>query len=241
MIRLDKYLCVCKVGSRTEVKKFIKQKLVTVNGIIASKPEEKVDENSDVICFKGKQLLYEQFGYYLLYKEAGYVTALTDATHKTVMEELPEEIRKGISPIGRLDKDTEGLLLFTNDGEFAHHIISPGHHIPKTYETELDVALPEDACERFAAGLDIGDDAKTLPAKLELLPNYVHENGHIRYCARVTIYEGRYHQVKRMFHAVGCKVLYLKRVSIGSLSLEGLAPGECRKLSDEEVRELKEY
>jgi 16S rRNA pseudouridine516 synthase len=175
----------------------------------------------------------------MLHKPMGCVTAVTDATHQTVMDFFPEDIRKGLSPVGRLDRDTEGLLLITNDGELAHHIISPTHHIPKTYLAELDYALPEDAVSRFAEGLDIGDDDLTLPAELVLLEPYIHENGYVRHRAMVTIHEGRYHQVKRMFHAVGCKVLYLKRLSIGELTLGNLELGSYRKLTDAEITMLK--
>lgn len=212
---------------------------MTVNGQTAAKPEDKVDENSDSICFRGKPLQYEQYRYYLLHKPAGCVTAVTDATHQTVMDLFPADIRGGLSPVGRLDRDTEGLLLITNDGEFTHHILSPSHHIPKTYLAELDYALPEDAVARFKEGLDIGDEDLTLPAELELLDPYVHENGYVRHRALVTIHEGRYHQVKRMFHAVGCKVLYLKRLSIGNLTLDGLGSGDFRRLTEQELADLK--
>ena len=240
MMRLDKFLCACRVGTRSEVKKYIKQSLVTVNGKTAAKPEDKVDENNDTICFRGKPLQYEQYRYYLLHKPAGCVTAVTDATHQTVMDLFPSDIRGGMSPVGRLDRDTEGLLLITNDGEFTHHILSPSHHIPKTYLAELDYALPEDAVTRFKEGLDIGDEELTLPAELEVLEPYVHENGYVRHRALVTIHEGRYHQVKRMFHAVGCKVLYLKRLSIGNLTLDGLGSGDFRRLTEQELTDLKE-
>ena len=239
MMRLDKFLCACRVGTRSEVKKYIRQSLVTVNGQTAAKPEDKVDENSDSICFRGKPLQYEQYRYYLLHKPAGCVTAVTDATHQTVMDLFPADIRGGLSPVGRLDRDTEGLLLITNDGEFTHHILSPSHHIPKTYLAELDYALPEDAVARFKEGLDIGDEDLTLPAELELLDPYVHENGYVRHRALVTIHEGRYHQVKRMFHAVGCKVLYLKRLSIGNLTLDGLGSGDFRRLTEQELADLR--
>lgn len=238
MMRLDKFLCACQLGTRSEVKKYIKAKQITVNGNIALKPEDKVDEFTDVICYKGKQIVYEAFSYYVFHKPAGCVSAVTDATHKTVMDYFPDDIRKGLSPVGRLDRDTEGLLLITNDGEFTHHILSPSHHIPKTYFAELDYALPEDAVARFKEGLDIGDDDLTLPAELEILEPYIHENGYVRHRALVTVHEGRYHQVKRMFHAVGCKVLYLKRLSIGTLDLNGLEIGCFRKLTEEELQKL---
>jgi 16S rRNA pseudouridine516 synthase len=240
MMRLDKFLCACRVATRSEARKYVKQKQVTVNGIVAQKPEDKVDEYADDIHCLGKRVVFEEYRYYMLHKPMGCVTAVTDATHQTVMDFFPEDIRKGLSPVGRLDRDTEGLLIITNDGELAHHIISPTHHIPKTYLAELDYALPEDAVSRFAEGLDIGDDEPTLPAELVVLEPYVHENGYVRHRAKVTIHEGRYHQVKRMFHAVGCKVLYLKRLSIGELTLGDLELGSYRKLTDAEITILKQ-
>lgn len=238
MMRIDKYLCACQVGTRSEVKKYIKQKLVTVNGVVAQKPDDKMDETKDLVCFRGKEIIYEQYSYYLFHKPAGCVTAVTDDTHKTVMDYFPEEMKKGLSPVGRLDRDTEGLLIITNDGAFAHHIISPSHHVPKTYLAQLDYALPKDAVQRFGKGIDIGDEEVTLPAELVVLDPFVHENGYVRYPAQVTIHEGRYHQVKRMFHALGCKVLYLKRLSIGEISLGDLKPGEYRRLTENEVEAL---
>lgn len=238
-MRLDKFLCACQAGTRSEVKKYIKQGLVTVNGAVAKKPEDKIDEHSDVVCLRGRILEYEEFSYYLLYKEAGYVTAVTDAAHKTVMDALPENLRF-LTPVGRLDQDTEGLLLLTNDGAFTHHILSPSHHVNKTYEAKLDAPVPITAIEAFKNGVNIGDDALTLPAKLEILPDVVSEDGAHEFYARLTISEGRYHQVKRMFYAVGCKVIGLKRLSIDTLTLDGLLPGECRKLTQEEVEHLYE-
>ncbi len=236
-MRLDKFLCACQAGTRSEVKRYIRQGLVMVNGVVAKKPEDKVDEHADVVCFQGRQLVYEEFSYYLLYKEAGYVTAVSDAAHRTVMDELPESLRF-LTPVGRLDQDTEGLLLLTNDGAFTHHILSPSHHVKKTYEAKLDAPVPVTAIEAFQKGVNIGDDAPTLPAELEILPDAVSEDGTHEFYARLTISEGRYHQVKRMFYAVGCKVIGLKRLSIGTLTLDGLLPGECRKLTQEEVEQL---
>lgn len=266
MMRLDKFLSACQAGTRSEVKKYIRQKLVTVNGTTAISPEQKIDETSDKVCFRGCLLVYEPFVYYLLYKPAGCVTAVRDSSHKTVMAYLPQNLPKDVTPVGRLDLDTEGLLLLTNDGVFAHHIISPSHHLPKTYEAVLDVLVPDGAVEAFARGIDIGDDTPTLPAKLEILSEDGRQEPPLQiqqeaegvsrrraenaeeerakgvsdgYKVRLTITEGRYHQVKRMFAAVGCKVLYLKRISIGGLTLEALAAGEYRKLSPEEVRNLE--
>lgn len=240
MLRIDKYLADCGIGTRSEVKKYIKAKQITVNGEVVLKPEQKIDENKDVVCFKGQPISYEKYVYYLLHKPAGCVTAKQDNVHKTVMEYFPEEIRvKDIAPVGRLDLDTEGLLLFTNDGPLTHHLLSPAHHIPKTYYAILDKEVPETAVELFHNGVDIGDDKLTLPAELVILPVKVNGNGDDVYSAELTIQEGRFHQVKRMFEAVGCTVTYLKRLSMGSLVLGDLAIGEYRKLTDEEVQALQ--
>ena len=236
------------LGTRSEVKKYIKAKQITVNGEIVVKPELKIDENNDVVCFKGQPITYEKYVYYLLHKPAGCVTAKQDNVHKTVMEYFPEEIReKGISPVGRLDLDTEGLLLFTNDGPLTHHLLSPTHHIPKTYYAVLDKEVPAAAVEQFREGVDIGDDKPTLPAELAILPAYRSEvkvndvinAGDMIYAAELTIHEGRFHQVKRMFEAIGCTVVYLKRLSMGSLALGDLSKGEYRKLIDMEIQALQ--
>lgn len=240
MLRIDKYLADCGIGTRSEVKKYIKAKQITVNGEVVVKPEQKIDENADVICFKGQPITYEKYVYYLLHKPAGCVTAKQDNVHKTVMEYFPDEIRtKDIAPVGRLDLDTEGLLLFTNDGPLTHHLLSPTHHIPKTYYAVLNKEVPEMAVELFKNGVDIGDDKPTLPAELTILPVSTYENGEDVYSAELTISEGRFHQVKRMFEAVGCTVTYLKRLSMGSLTLGNLEKGEYKKLTEEEIIELQ--
>ena len=240
MIRIDKYLADCGIGTRSEVKKYIKAKQITVNGKLVVKPEQKIDENVDQVFYKGQQITYEKFVYYLLHKPAGCVTAKQDNVHKTVMECFPEEVRaKDIAPVGRLDLDTEGLLLFTNDGPLTHHLLSPTHHIPKTYYAVLDKKVPESAIELFKTGVDIGDDKPTLPAELIIIPTVVKEDENATYSAELTIHEGRFHQVKRMFEAVGCTVTYLKRLSMGSLVLGDLKIGEYRKLTEEEIIELQ--
>ncbi|MBR2044861.1 MAG: rRNA pseudouridine synthase [Agathobacter sp.] len=239
-MRIDKYLADCGIGTRSEVKKYIKAKLITVNGGMVGKPEQKIDETIDVVCFKGQVIVYEKYVYYLFHKPAGCVTAKQDNVHKTVMEYFAEEIRaKDIAPVGRLDLDTEGLLLFTNDGPLTHHLLSPTHHIPKTYYAVLDKEVPQSAIEQFKKGVDIGDDKLTLPAELVILPASVDCDGNTVYSAELTIHEGRFHQVKRMFEAVGCTVTYLKRLSMGSLTLGDLQKGEYRKLTIEEVEMLQ--
>ena len=249
MIRLDKYLADCGLGTRSEVKKYIKAKQITVNGEAINKPDVKVDEVKDVIVFKGKEVTYEKYVYYLFHKPSGCVTAKQDNLHKTVMDYFPEDIRsKDIAPVGRLDLDTEGLLLLTNDGPLTHHLLSPTHHIPKTYYAILDKEVPVSAIEQFENGVDIGDDKPTLPAELKILPVRMPKEGELEdissdrgmlYSAELTIHEGRFHQVKRMFEAVGCTVIYLKRLSMGSIKLGDLSKGEYKKLTEEEVMILQ--
>lgn len=228
-MRLDRFLADCGLGTRSEVKKIIKCRQISVNGEIITQPQQQVRENEDIVCFEGRQLCYAQFHYYLFHKPAGCVTAVKDAVHKTVMDYFPPEIRRGLSPVGRLDRDTEGLLLITDDGALAHHLLSPARHVPKTYYARLDSPVMESARDLFAEGVDIGDKKPTLPAQLEILSPKE---------AEVTITEGRFHQVKRMFSAVGCEVVYLKRLSMGKLSLGELPKGGYRELTAEEIEGL---
>lgn len=229
MLRIDKYLADCGIGTRSEVKQYIKKKQILVNGELIAKPDIKIDENKDEVYFQGKKVVYEKYVYYLFHKPQGCVTAKQDNLHKTVMEYFPEDLKKILAPVGRLDLDTEGLLLLTNDGELTHHLLSPTHHIPKTYYAILDKPVPEEAISLFEKGMDIGDEKFTLPAELKLL------NETNTFSAELTICEGRFHQVKRMFASVGCKVTYLKRLSMGGLSLGDLPLGAYRKLTREEI------
>lgn len=229
MLRIDKYLADCGIGTRSEVKQYIKKKQILVNGSVIAKPDIKIDENKDEVYFQGKKVVYEKYVYYLFHKPQGCVTAKQDNLHKTVMEYFPEDLQKILAPVGRLDLDTEGLLLLTNDGELTHHLLSPTHHIPKTYYAILDKPVPKEAISLFEKGIDIGDEKLTLPAELKLL------NENDTFAVELTICEGRFHQVKRMFASVGCKVIYLKRLSMGSLSLGDLPPGAYRKLTREEI------
>lgn len=243
MVRLDKFLADAGLGTRSECKKLIKKGLVTVEGIPAASPEQKIDPDNAQVSVEGKPVVYERCVCYLFHKPAGVVTARRDGRDATVMDFFREAPGRELTPVGRLDKDTEGLLLVTNDGALSHHLTSPAHHVEKTYEAILDAALPEDAKERLAAGIDIGDGKLTLPAELVCLPDgpLVIPNSGEKGCVRVslTIREGRYHQVKRMFAALGCQVLYLKRVSLGGLALGSLARGEYRKLAEEEIKNLR--
>ncbi len=233
MMRLDKFLCEMGVGTRSEVKACLKKGQVTVNGEIEKKPELKIDENKDEICFLGQVLAYEAVQYFLLNKPAGCVTATIDNLSETVMSFLPENRRDDLFPVGRLDKDTEGLLLITNDGQLAHELLSPKKHVDKTYFAVIDGIVKEEHKQLFLEGLDIGDDALTMPAILKILKSG--ETSEIE----LTIQEGRFHQVKRMFEAIGTKVTYLKRISMGPLSLGDLQPGEVRVLTEAELEQLK--
>ena len=233
MMRLDKFLCEMGVGTRSEVKGCLKKGQVTVNGDVIKKPETKIDEMEDTICFLGQTLVYEAVQYFLLNKPAGCVTATKDNLSETVMSFLPENRRDDLFPVGRLDKDTEGLLLITNDGQLAHELLSPKKHVDKTYFARIDGEVKEEHIQLFLEGVDIGDDDLTMPAKLKII-----SSGKISEI-ELTIQEGRFHQVKRMFEAVGTKVTYLKRISMGPLTLGDLQPGEVRVLKDEEIEQLR--
>ena len=231
LVRLDKFLCDMELGTRSEVKAFLKKGFVTVDGIIQKSPDFKIDPDTHEIAFQGKVLRYQEFYYYMLHKPAGVITATEDKVQKTVMSLLGEDARKDLFPVGRLDKDTEGLLLITNDGELSHALLIPRKHVPKTYFVEVPERLDLGQIEALEQGLDIGDDKKTLPAKVEIL-----DDTHIN----LTICEGRYHQVKRMLKAVGSEVLYLKRVSFGTLTLDDtLEKGSYRPLTEEEITALR--
>lgn len=234
MMRLDKYLCETGFGTRSQVKDLLKKGQVMVNGEVVKKPELKINETTDQILCQGKKVSYQKNIYLMLHKPAGVVSATEDNREKTVLDLVrPEDRKNGLFPVGRLDKDTEGLLLLTDDGELAHRLLSPKKHVDKTYYAKIDGQVTEEHVKQFREGLDIGDEKKTLPAVLTiLLSGPVSE-------IEVTIHEGRFHQIKRMFEAVGCKVTYLKRLSMGSLVLdETLPPEEYRPLTESELEGL---
>lgn len=233
-IRLDKYLTELGIGTRSEVKKYIKAGLVTVDGIPEKKPEVKIEEEKAQVCFREKRLSYAAYEYYLFHKPAGCVSATEDKIHKTVMDYLTDTKRKDLFPVGRLDIDTEGLLFLTNDGTLAHELLSPAKHVPKTYYAKVEGHVTKEDVNLFKNGVDIGKEKPTKPAELVIL-----SEGDISEI-RLTITEGKFHQVKRMFEAVGKRVVYLKRLSMGTLVLpEDLKPGEYRPLTEQELRELK--
>ena len=249
-VRLDKFLADAGKGTRSEVKKFIQKGQVQVNGAPAKKPELKVDPEKDTVILSGETVgVAPEFVYYLLNKPAGCVSATEDRNDRTVMEYVPSD-RKGIFPVGRLDKDTEGLLLITDDGMLAHELLAPGKHVDKTYFVRVEGKLTVEKIEKLENGVDIGEKKLTMPAKVEIVGGSAGEPepGRVRrenlpevYTElHLTIHEGKFHQVKRMMEAVGTPVIYLKRISMGPLILpDDLKKGECRSLTDEELRKLK--
>lgn len=233
MIRLDKYLADMGVGTRTEVKKLIRQGKVTMNDVVIKTPEQKIDTATQKVFCNGQEVGYEEYEYYMLNKPAGYVSATTDARDKTVLDLITEKKRKDLFPVGRLDKDTEGLLLITNDGDLAHRLLAPKKHVDKLYYAKVEGVVTEEDIKAFAKGVCIGESEITRPALLEILTSDEVSEIHL------TIQEGKFHQVKRMFEAVGKKVIYLKRLSMGSLALdESLKLGEYRPLTEEELQRL---
>ena len=230
-MRLDKFLCEMNIGTRSQVKDILRKGLVCVNGTIIKKPETKISEHSDIITYQGNKLSYQKFYYYMLNKPQGVVSATKDNSDKTVLDLIATD-RKDIFPVGRLDKDTEGLLLLTNDGELAHNLLSPKKHVDKTYLVTIKEPLLPECKSHLEQGVDIGEEKITLPAKVEII-----DDNHIY----LTICEGKFHQVKRMLKAVNNEVVALKRVSFGALTLDTqLKPGEYRELTDREVVLLHE-
>lgn len=230
-MRLDKFLCDTAGFTRTEAKNAVKKGQIAVNGQVQKAADFKVKENTDTVTFQGKPLSYAAFHYYMLHKPAGVITATEDKKESTVMDILREEKVKNLFPVGRLDKDTEGLLLITDDGELAHNLLSPKKHVDKEYLVKVRDSISEEDCRKLSEGVDIGDEKPTAPAKVERVAEKE---------ILLTIREGRFHQVKRMLQAVGNEVLYLKRLSMGSLRLpEDLEKGAYRPLSEEEIYKIK--
>ena len=231
MERLDKLLAGTGKWSRREVKALVRQGLVRVDGRLAASAEDKLDPAAAIITVAGETISLRRFTYVMLHKPAGVLTATEDRKQPTVLDLLPPELRRiGLAPVGRLDKDTEGLLLLTNDGELAHRLLSPKYHVEKRYFARVDGELSAADAEAFARGMTLGDGLECLPAGLEVLPD--------RVCI-VTLREGKFHQVKRMLAARGAPVLYLKRLSMGPLVLEdSLAAGAYRLLRAEEILAL---
>ena len=233
-LRLDHYLSVAGLGSRSDVKKIIQRGRVTVNGVICKNSAFKVDEASAEVMLDDKAVTYKKNVYFMLNKPQGTISAsrsdLKNPEETCVIDLISEEKHRNLFPVGRLDRDTEGLLLITDDGMLAHNLLSPAKHVDKTYYAELSDELSENARMKLESGVDIGDDVLTLPAKVTAIN---------KTSVHITIHEGRFHQIKRMLEAVDNEVIFLKRLSMGSLRLdENLKPGEYRELTPEELAAL---
>ena len=230
MERLDKFLCDCGVGTRSQVKTILKSGAVTVDGVVERDNSRKVDPQKQVICYQGESLGKTGRVVVMLNKPAGFVTATEDARERTVMELLPAQYRHlELKPIGRLDKATEGLLIFTNDGDLLHRLISPKKEVPKVYYARHEGSATQEDVAAFREGLILADGTKCLPAELE--PVGTGES-------LVTVCEGKYHQVRRMMASRGMHVVYLERRREGNLTLGDLPRGQVRQLSDGEIAEL---
>ena len=231
--RLDKLISAAGLASRRETAAFVRQGRITVDGRPARSPDEKLDQETAVILLDGEKVCCAKHRYFLMNKPAGVLSATEDAAQETVLDLLPPALRRiGLSPAGRLDKDTSGLLILTNDGELLHRIISPKKHVPKRYLARVEHAPDAGAEAAFAAGLELGDGTKCLPARLE------------RQSERevvVTVYEGKYHQVKRMLARLGAPVAQLQRLSVGALRLpDDLPPGSWTELDAKEIQKALE-
>lgn len=231
MMRLDKFLAHANLGTRKEVKKIIRSGWVSVNDIVVKNDDFKIDENKDIICLDGNQINYQQFYYVMLHKPTGYVSATIDDRYPSVLDLVYEDFALDLFPVGRLDLDTEGLLLLTNDGALSHELLSPKKHVDKEYYVEVEKDYDNNDIIKLEAGIAINDDEICKEAKVKRIDN------HKMY---LIIQEGKYHQIKRMMHAIDNEVTYLKRIRMGSLVLDAaLAIGEYRMLNDEELKLLK--
>ena len=234
-MRLDKFISTTTTLSRAEAKKIIK-KGILINDILIKSSDYKVDENKDIVIVNGSRLVYQKYVYIMMNKPQNIISATEDMTDKTVVDVLKDKDRiHKVFPVGRLDKDTEGLMLLTNDGELAHKLISPKKDVEKKYYVEVTGELKEEYLELVKDGLVLDDGYKCKSARLEIL-----ESSKDKSCANIYITEGKFHQVKRMMKALGCEVTYLKRLSIGELVLdETLELGKYRYLTEQELKKLK--
>lgn len=236
MMRLDKFLAKTGLGSRTEVRKLIRSGQVTVDGVVIKDGSFTLNPQAAKVTASGTELEYREYHYLMLNKPLGVISATEDKLHATVLELLPPTFQHlKLFPVGRLDKDTQGLLLLTDDGQLTHNLLAPKKHVPKTYLALVQGLVDKADQEAFAKGIPLSDFV-TLPARLEILEAGPQSQ------VEVTIYEGKFHQVKRMFHAVGKEVLALTRIRFGPLSLDAkLAPGDSRELTPEELTLLQEW
>lgn len=239
--RLDKILAHAGFGTRSEIKQLVKRGLVQVNGKVIKDSGVKVDPAGDSIAVDGEQVVYREFVYVMLNKPQGVISATEDVRDRTVLDLLGDEYRHfSLFPVGRLDKDTEGLLVLTNDGKLAHELLSPKKHVPKTYFAKIKGLVGVADREAFLRGVALEDGYVTMPAELAVLKAEDHA-GEGTSDIELTIMEGKFHQVKRMFEAVGKRVTFLKRIKMGNLPLDRtLRPGEYRELTDAELALLKE-
>lgn len=235
-MRVDKLLSNVGVASRAELKKYCKQGLISVNGKVINNPGVQVDSESDDIRFNGEKIVYREFVYIMLNKPDGYISATFDKCDPIVLDLIDQSyLVFEPFPVGRLDKDTEGLLVLTNDGQLAHRVLSPKKHVPKTYYAKIQGKVTEEDILAFEKGVILDDGYETMPSQLKILKS--DDMSEIE----LTIHEGKFHQVKRMFESVGKKVVYLKRLSMGKLKLdESLKLGEYRELTEEEVKLIEE-
>ncbi|MBD0967036.1 pseudouridine synthase [Lactobacillus crispatus] len=232
-MRIDKYLANMNVGSRKEVHLLIKKGIVAVNGVTVKTPKQQVKE-SDQVTVNGDAVAYQKYHYFLLNKPKGVLSATEDRSQPTVISILaPQDRYQGIVPVGRLDKDTTGLLLLTNDGQLNHELLAPGKHVDKVYRAEIAGVANDATVKTFASGMTLGDGTKLQPAELKILSQ---DEEHDRSTTEIKICEGKYHQIKRMFGAVGMKVVELERISMGKLTLPAnLKRGEYLELKLEDI------
>ncbi len=239
-MRLDKYLADMGKGTRSQIKEAARKGRIQINGVITKKPDTKVNVETDIIVFDGAVVSYVTMEYYMLNKPQGVVSATEDNKYQTVIDLIDGKNRKDLFPVGRLDIDTEGLLLITNDGPLAHRLLAPKKHVDKIYYAVCDGTVPDSAVDKFAEGILLPDGLKCLPASLEILMRKEDDGKQISEI-KLTIREGKFHQVKRMMEAVGCPVMFLKRLTMGPLTLdEALKPGEYRSLTEEELELLND-
>ena len=236
-MRIDKYLANMNIGSRSEVHKLIKQGIVTINGKKVKSPKEKVSEDDEVLV-SGEKISYQKYHYFLLNKPKGVLSATEDRTQKTVVDLLKKQDQyQGIAPVGRLDKDTTGLLMLTNDGQLTHELLAPKKHVDKIYRALIAGMPDEETVKTFASGMTLGDDTVLKQAELTILETDSEKN---QAKIEINIHEGKYHQIKRMFGACGMKVLELERLQMGNLKLDkSLKQGQYRELSLEEVENIR--
>jgi 16S rRNA pseudouridine516 synthase len=236
-MRIDKMLANLGFGSRKEVKGLLKKGAVKVNGEMVKDAKEHIDPNKDKVTINDQEVVYKEFIYLMMNKPAGVISATEDNRDETVIDllELEDQVYEPF-PVGRLDKDTEGLLLITNDGQLAHRLLSPKKHVPKMYFAVIEGEVSEEDVQAFRKGVTLDDGYETKPGELTILKSGLMSD------IELTITEGKFHQVKRMFQAVGKRVVYLKRMTMGTLKLdETLELGEYRELTDEEIEELMNY